>query len=189
MGPFPFPTLTNMAGSRSADVWLIVFRHWWNVAMDNRTLEGRLNAFPPFFLFYAEERIKMKSFLAAALEGHVDEKPVAIIVKGNPKYLNNEKVKPLAEALYAEIKKILEEKGYAVEFDAGKEYTQPREGAAVWIGHSRGIDRLRFAPKGVKTIELQTMDHGKKYKSHDEQGLDPDHYRLSPKDRQALNAL
>ena len=46
----------------------------------------------------------MKSFLKIALESPT---PVAIIIKGNPKYLNNPKVKPLAEAFYAEIEGIL----------------------------------------------------------------------------------
>jgi hypothetical protein len=133
----------------------------------------------------------MKSkFIIAALEGREEsQKPTAIIVKGNPKYLKNEKVKPLAQALYSEIQRILEAKGYTVEYDEGKEYTQPRDGAQVWIGHSRGVDRLRFAAKGVKVIALQTLDHAKTYKSNDEQGLDPDHYKLSPADRKALNAL
>lgn len=114
---------------------------------------------------------------------------LAIIIKGNPKYLRNHKVKPMAEKFYAEIKQLLEAKGYEVEFDPGKPYTLPKIFAAVWIGHSRGIDRLRFAPQRVKTIALQTQDHTKTFKTLDEHGLDPSHYELSDADRAAINAL
>lgn len=116
-------------------------------------------------------------------------KPLAVIVKGNPKYLNMPANVPLAEAFYTEIQTILEKRGYDVAFDPGIEYTSPDETAAVWIGHSRGIDRLRFAPATVKTIALQTEDHTKSYASHDERGVDPLHYKLSAQDRQALALL
>lgn len=131
----------------------------------------------------------MKSFIKEALESSIDAKPLVVIVTGNPKYLNNVKVKDMAETFYSDIKNILINKGYRVEFDPGLDYTHPDESAKAWIGHSRGIDRLRFAPKSVKTLELQTMDHGKKYNNKDDQGLDPDHYKLSPKDIKALDLL
>ncbi len=114
---------------------------------------------------------------------------IAVIVMGNPKYVDDPRVRDLAEALYQEVKRILVDKGYQVELDPGEPYTQPRNDAAVWIGHSRGIDRLRFAGAKIKTIALLTMDHGKKYKSNDERGLDPDHYRLSPADYKVLDLL
>lgn len=133
----------------------------------------------------------MKSaFFISALEDTNDvEKQIAVIIKGNPKYLQDKKVKLLAKEFYTEIQNILETKGYIVEFDEGKDYTKPRCDAKVWIGHSRGISRLQFAPKEIKVIALQTLDHGKFYKNNDEQGLDPDHYKLSPKDKKAFNNL
>lgn len=114
---------------------------------------------------------------------------LAVIVKGNPKYLNDPKVKKMADQFYSEIKKILEDKGYTVEMDPGKPHTLPDESATVWIGHSRGIDRLQFAPKGVKTIELQTEDHKKTFENNDERGTDLSHYELSEKDQEALASL
>ena len=114
---------------------------------------------------------------------------LAIIIKGNPKYLRNHKVKPMAIKFYAEIEKILEDKGYVVEFDAGLPYTLPKVFAAVWVAHSRGIDRLEYAPNGVKTIALETKDHDKEFQTLDERGLSPLHYQLSDKDKQALHAL
>lgn len=117
------------------------------------------------------------------------EKPLAIIIGGNPKYLRKLKIRPLAEKLYAEIEQLLREKGYEVEFDEGKPYTIPKVYSAVWIAHSRGIDRLRFAPARVKTIALQTKDHDQKFETNDERGMSPLHYQLSDADRAAIAAL
>jgi hypothetical protein len=115
--------------------------------------------------------------------------PVAIIIKGNPKYLRMPKVKPLAVKFYDELQSLLEAKGYEVEFDAGKAYTHPKMYAAVWIGHSRGIDRLRFARSSTKTIALQTKDHDQEFETNDERGTSPLHYELSDADRAAIAAL
>lgn len=131
----------------------------------------------------------MKSFLKEALESNLDPKPLVVIITGNPKYLNDIKVKDMAKSFYNEIKNILTDKGYRVEFDAGLDYTHPDKAAKIWIGHSRGISRLKFAPKGIKTLELQTLDYSKKYSKPDDQGLDPDHYKLSPKDIKELDQL
>jgi hypothetical protein len=117
------------------------------------------------------------------------KKPLAIIIKGNPKYLRQPKIKPLAAKFYAEIEQLLREKGYEVEFDAGKPYTAPKMYAAVWIGHSRGIDRLRFARRSTATIALQTKDHDQEFESNDERGTSPLHYELSDADRAAIAAL
>lgn len=74
----------------------------------------------------------------------------AVIIKGNPKYVeeNNE-----AERFYAQIKKFLENLGYEVTMDPCLPHTLPPK-ANLWIGHSMGVFRLRFAPKGVKTLAL-----------------------------------
>ena len=74
----------------------------------------------------------------------------AVIIKGNPKFVANN---PDADRFYDDVKNFLEELGYSVTFDPGKEYTRPID-ADLWISHSRGADRLRFAPEGTKTIML-----------------------------------
>jgi hypothetical protein len=118
-----------------------------------------------------------------------DRRPLAVIVKGNPKYLRDRRVKPMAEAFYADVKERLEKRGYRVEFDAGQPYTLPNEKAKVWVGHSRGIDRLDHAPAHIKTIALQTEDHKKTFASLDAHGRDPSHYQLSEKDKRALDRI
>lgn len=130
----------------------------------------------------------MKSFLknALGLEAQSTKDPLAVIIMGNPKYVDDPRVRDLAEAFYQEIKRILEKRGYRVELDPGEPYTSPDESAALWVGHSRGIDRLRFAGAKIKTMALETKDRGKKYKNNDERGLDPDHYLLSDNDRKLL---
>jgi ADP-ribose pyrophosphatase YjhB (NUDIX family)/DNA-directed RNA polymerase specialized sigma subunit len=84
-----------------------------------------------------------------------NEKPTAIIIKGNPKFIDEPEIKPMADKYYNEIKKYLDEKGYRTSFNNGEPYTQP-EKADVWIGHSRGCDRLRFANRGTTLIGLGT---------------------------------
>ena len=79
-----------------------------------------------------------------------EEAKSAVIIKGNPRYVNNN---DMAKRFYAEIEKYLKSKGFSVKMDSGKEYTQPPT-ANLWIGHSRGVDRLRFAPKGTHTLSF-----------------------------------
>lgn len=112
----------------------------------------------------------------------VKQNNLAIIITGNPKYLRQPKIRPLAQEFYDEIQKLLAEKGYVVEFDPGKPYTSPKMYAAVWIGHSRGIDRLRFAKGSTKTIALQTKDR-------DQESRFEWHYQLSDADRAAIATL
>lgn len=77
----------------------------------------------------------------------------AIIIKGNSKFITDN---PDANRFYDEVKCFLEERGYSVTFDSGEPYTSPAK-ADLWVGHSRGSDRLRFAPEGTKTIMLGTV--------------------------------
>jgi len=77
-------------------------------------------------------------------------KPHAVIIKGNPKYISNN---PDADSFYGDVKQHLEQLGYRVSFDAGKPFTSPPS-ADLWVGHSRGADRLRFAPEGTRTVAL-----------------------------------
>jgi hypothetical protein len=76
----------------------------------------------------------------------------AIIIKGNPKYIDNNQK---AENFYNDVKSFLEDLNYKVSFNSGKPYTTPPS-ADLWIGHSRGCDRLRFASKNTLTISLGT---------------------------------
>jgi len=62
----------------------------------------------------------------------------AVIIKGNPKYLKGH------EGFYNEIKNFLESLGYSVTLDPGTPNTSPPK-ADLWIGHSRGADRLEGA--------------------------------------------
>lgn len=66
------------------------------------------------------------------------QKLTAIIIKGNPKFIIDN---PEAEKFYQEIAEFLQGLGYEVGFDPGEPYTSPPL-ADLWIGHSRGGDRL-----------------------------------------------
>jgi hypothetical protein len=72
-----------------------------------------------------------------------------VIIKGNPKWAQYAE-----KDLYPKLKAFLEKHGYTVDFDLGKPHTTPKGKAYAWIGHSRGADRLRFAPKHIKTIAI-----------------------------------
>lgn len=74
----------------------------------------------------------------------------AVIIKGNPKYIEGNIE---AERFYQQIKRFLEKLGYEVSFDAGLSDTLPPK-ADLWVGHSIGATRFRFAPKGIKLVSL-----------------------------------
>jgi len=123
------------------------------------------------------------------------DKPLAIIIKGNLERIASANMGKTADAFYNKIKKLLEKQGYRVEFDLGLPHTVPDQSAEVWIGHSRGADRLQFA-KGPKTIELTTKDAFEKLlKNHDFDTAanlntkDPRHYMLSDQDLIAINSI
>jgi hypothetical protein len=79
-------------------------------------------------------------------------KPTAVIVKGNPDHrTEGGQGKKKARRFYSHIATVLKDEGYKVSFDKGLPYTQPKK-ADLWLGHSRGVDRLRFAPKETLTI-------------------------------------
>lgn len=93
-------------------------------------------------------------------------KPRAVIIKGNPAYITNN---PKADAFYAELEKLVREAGYDPSFDPGEPFTSPDEKAALWVAHSRGGDRLRFAPPGVKTLFVDQFEDG--YAERESQNL------------------
>lgn len=73
----------------------------------------------------------------------------AIIIKGNPKFTSSE----ICISFYKELEQILTHLGYSVSFDDGKPHTTPPI-ADLWIGHSRGCDRLQYAPKHTRTLAI-----------------------------------
>lgn len=133
-------------------------------------------------------------FMHWAMEGealeaatHTEPRPIAVVIMGNPRFTEDPKIRHMATVLYCQIKMFLQGR-YVVKFDAGKPFTLPDTHAKLWVGHSRGIDRLQFAPKGIKTIALQTQDHDRLYSSDEERGRDPLHYKLSAQDVKALQS-
>jgi hypothetical protein len=72
----------------------------------------------------------------------------AVIIKGNPDYISGH------NDFYEDIKSFLVglRPGYEVSFDAGAPMTTPPK-ADLWIGHSRGSDRLEGAvPEYAKAV-------------------------------------
>lgn len=118
-----------------------------------------------------------------------DSRPLAIIIKGNPKYIEDPQAKPMADAFYGAIEAILLAGGLRVEFDSGEPRTIPRAGAAAWLGHSRGADRLQYAPPGVLTLEILACAGPPLPCSHGAIGLAASHYCLSIQDAAALSTL
>jgi len=70
-----------------------------------------------------------------------------VIIRGNPKYHKE------AFTFYRDLEQFLIALDFYVSWDDGVEYTKPPK-ADVWIGYSRGIDRLRFACASTKTIGI-----------------------------------
>lgn len=77
-------------------------------------------------------------------------KPSAVIIKGNPDYITGNKD---ATKFYNDLADFIRSKDFSVTFDKGKDHTMPTK-ADLWIGHSRGASRCRFAPEDQKTVML-----------------------------------
>jgi hypothetical protein len=77
------------------------------------------------------------------------------IIKGNPDVdtANADKY----DAFYNQVAGVVNQAGLTSAFDPGLGGTLP-PGGKIWIGHSRGADRLRFAPSGVATIRLDDFE-------------------------------
>jgi len=76
----------------------------------------------------------------------------AIIIKGNPKYINND----LARKYYKDIETFLKQNGVSVvEFNDGEAFTIPKLDADIYIAHSRGTDRYEHMPKDKKEVFLK----------------------------------
>lgn len=81
--------------------------------------------------------------------------PKAVIIKGSPRYINGN---PVADKFYEDLSQLVRDAGYTTSYDAGEPYTLPDETADLWVAHSRGQDRLRFAPKGMKTLAIDQFE-------------------------------
>jgi hypothetical protein len=100
------------------------------------------------------------------------QKPLAVIIKGNP----NRKQPKTPGNLYPKLKKYLQDQGFQVEFDEGKPHTIPNINAQLWIGHSRGAGRLKFAPKYITTISIgSSLPHSINHPK-DKTNIKPDEY-------------
>ena len=73
----------------------------------------------------------------------------AVIIRGN-----HDRPVPGGIRIYRPLERALQRRGWDVVYDEGRPYTSPPKEADAWIGYSRGADRLRFAPKGVKTVAI-----------------------------------
>jgi hypothetical protein len=96
-----------------------------------------------------------------------------VIIKGNPDRV-------IAGNLYANLEKFMRKRGYHVFFDEGLPFTIPDVSADVWIGHSRGADRLRFAPEGIIRIAMGSKLNGSINHPDDIVDLDKDEYDHLP---------
>lgn len=111
------------------------------------------------------------------------DRPAAVVIRGNPKFTAGN---PAAAEFYSALAKVLAAQGYAVSEDAGEPYTVPAGDAAVWVGHSRGADRLRFAPPGVRTVAVGSNRPGAVNHPADDVNLwpgeepPPAHFDLTP---------
>jgi hypothetical protein len=127
-----------------------------------------------------------------AMQKHIadkqaEDKQTAVIIRGNPKFIADN---PAAEDFYGNLQKHMEQQGYSVTQDAGEPKTVP-PAANVWLGHSRGVDRFRFAPEGTRTIGLGAPDG---INHPDDTAMKPGdvptaaHYKLTPEMLAALSA-
>ncbi len=84
----------------------------------------------------------------------------AVIIKGNPYYLEQGPDRAGYASYYRDIENELRKAGYGeVVYDKGEPMTSPPP-ADLWVGHSRGAGRLRFAPKGTKTLNITEYEDG-----------------------------
>lgn len=84
----------------------------------------------------------------------------AVIIKGNPYYVEQGPDVDNYSNYYREIEEELRKAGYDdISYDRGDDYTTPKD-ADLWVGHSRGRGRLRLAPENTKTLALDDYEDG-----------------------------
>lgn len=95
----------------------------------------------------------LRHFLANLRAKSASSPPPAdvYIIKGNPD-VDTANAHNYSK-FYDDVASVVQQTGLTPAFDDGLAGTLP-PGGKLWIGHSRGADRLRFAPKGVSTIRL-----------------------------------
>lgn len=114
----------------------------------------------------------------------------AVLITGNPKYVQGD-YKDQADAFYQSIEKELDRLGVQHSRDPGLPYTEP-DVADIYIGHSRGADRLKYVSPDSYRISLGTNDEYSINHSKDRSlysgAPTPDiyHFRLTPRMRQAI---
>lgn len=129
---------------------------------------------------------------------------VVSIIRGNPDADPDNAAK--YENFYSTVADIVRQQGATAKFDSGLSGTVPD--GDIWLGHSRGADRLRFAPSSVKTLRLddfepatarasQEADFNRLFKQYGYKTIaevpiemrpkpGPEHYTLSPKAKSAI---
>lgn len=106
----------------------------------------------------------------------------AVIIKGNPKYVNN----PQAQAFYQHIANTLTKSGVQrIIYDPGLDYTKPPM-ADLYIGHSRGCSRAAYVKNPQMFLKLgdpEGIMHPKDreyHQSHPTATPIPEHFVLTP---------
>lgn len=122
------------------------------------------------------------------LYGQIKIAQSAVLVTGNPAYINN----PLATNFYNTLQAHLEGKGYSVSRDPGEDHTMPSK-ADLWVGHSRGAGRFRFAPQGQKFISLGSnmpgaINHPKDVAFNKGNVPDKYHFEVTPEMLEKISA-
>jgi hypothetical protein len=81
----------------------------------------------------------------------------AVIVTGTPRFIRGN---PEARRFYLELAAFLRCLDYLPAFDRGEDFTLPDGAASLWIGHSRGAGRLRFASAHIRVLSLDFLEPG-----------------------------
>jgi len=140
---------TARASSNDTEMWRTV-RAW----LDEQGLYGMriTNTKTPDISEIWDDRARqvLNGEVVKAASAQASAGKTAVLVTGNPKYIENN---PQAEKFYGDIEAALSELGYTTSRDPGLPHTEPAP-ADLWVGHSRGMDRLRWAPSHVKTVRV-----------------------------------
>ena len=119
------------------------------------------------------------------------KKKSAVIITGNSEVINSAEWKSSADKFYNDIKMYLESKNYTVTLDPGKEFTRPKK-ADLWIGHSKGNGRLKFAYGGTKTLRFGDkggINHPKDISLQKGDGINIYHFTFCNEMRDAIDIV
>jgi hypothetical protein len=169
--PYYFQRRSQHHGKMTPDVVRGLEADRANVEVNGKYLEGLWDAAKGEYRYLQEVRREddQRDFDAATLEelmpllvqnqqatqklagSAVD----AYIIKGNPAVIAPDAEK--YERFYRDVASVLQSQGLQTAFDAGEPHTLP-PGGRLWVGHSRGGSRLRYAPPGVATLSLDAYE-------------------------------